>query len=85
MFSLDKAYLGIVPITETISNCACLAKREAVDASTSPKEHFRHLTQSHPVLKKYSPRLILALLIFCRVALLHLLKKIRLTGLTATG
>ncbi|MFT6909840.1 MAG: flavin-dependent dehydrogenase [Oleiphilaceae bacterium] len=52
MFSLDKAYLGIVPITETMSNCACLAKREAVDASTSPDEYFRHLTQSHPVLKK---------------------------------
>ncbi|MFT6138825.1 MAG: flavin-dependent dehydrogenase [Psychromonas sp.] len=52
MFSLDKAYLGIVPITETLSNCACLAKREAVDAATSPEEYFRHLTQSHPVLKK---------------------------------
>jgi flavin-dependent dehydrogenase len=52
MFSLDKAYLGIVPITETMSNCACLAKREAVDASTSPNEYFQHLTQSHPVLKK---------------------------------
>lgn len=52
MFSLDKAYLGIVPISETISNCSCLAKREAVDAATSPNEYFQHLTQSHPVLKK---------------------------------
>ncbi len=52
MFSLDNAYLGIVPVSETISNCSCLAKRKAVDAATSPNDYFWHLTRSHSVLKE---------------------------------
>lgn len=52
MFSLNQAYLGLVAISDEISNCACLIKREAVINHHSPADYFYELISSHPILKR---------------------------------
>ncbi len=47
MFSLPNAYLGIVPISETMSNCACLMKSNGVDL----KNQFYGMVAQHKQLR----------------------------------
>lgn len=51
MFSLENAYLGIVPISDEISNCACLAKQDAVEKFGSAGDYFNQIIRSNYLLK----------------------------------
>jgi flavin-dependent dehydrogenase len=43
MYSLPNAYLGMIPISKTVSNCACLIKQTLADKTISGKEVFYNL------------------------------------------
>lgn len=47
MYSLKNAYLGIVPISNQTSNCACLIKKEEIEKSGSCKNYFANLLDQH--------------------------------------
>lgn len=51
MYSLKHAYLGIVAVSDTMSNCACLIKRDALHQQP-PGDYFSDLVNSHPKLKQ---------------------------------
>lgn len=43
MYSMQNAYLGIVPISNETSNCACLIRPRTIDKNTSGKDLFYNL------------------------------------------
>jgi flavin-dependent dehydrogenase len=47
MYSLKHAYLGIVPVSDVTSNCACLIKRSALEKFDSIKAFFKHTISSN--------------------------------------
>jgi flavin-dependent dehydrogenase len=51
MYSMKDAYYGIVPISDQISNCACLIKRELIEKIGSCKEFFYQLLTKNQTLK----------------------------------
>lgn len=56
MFSLPNAYLGIVPISDTISNCTCLIKNN-IHHQEPPEILFKRLIQNNKQLKNIFPNL----------------------------
>jgi flavin-dependent dehydrogenase len=51
MYSQPGTYFGIVPISDTTSNCACLAKRDVVEKIGSCKQFFYHLVENNQTLQ----------------------------------
>lgn len=51
MYSLNNAYLGIVPISKNISNCACLLKSKALDNDKSTKNFLKQIIESYTQLQ----------------------------------
>lgn len=60
MYSQKEAYLGIVPISADVSNCACLVKRESVERFGTGKDFFRQLLATTPILRENFQNLDLA-------------------------
>lgn len=53
MHSHAGAYFGIVPISENLSNVACLVKREAIEKAGSCRAFWDHLVESYPLLRPF--------------------------------
>jgi flavin-dependent dehydrogenase len=51
MYSEHGAYFGIVPVSDNMSNCTCLAKREVVEKAGSGKDFILHLLEKTPSLQ----------------------------------
>lgn len=54
MYSAKDIYLGIIPISSTTSNIACLVKNKLMEKMNSCSILFRELMNSHPGLKQLS-------------------------------
>jgi flavin-dependent dehydrogenase len=51
MYSQHGAYFGIVPVSDEISNCTCLAKRAVVEKAGSGKDFIFRLLEKTPSLQ----------------------------------
>jgi flavin-dependent dehydrogenase len=51
MYSQHGAYFGIVPVSDKISNCTCLAKRTVVEKAGSGKDFIYRLLEKIPSLQ----------------------------------
>lgn len=59
MHSHEGAYFGIVPISENLSNFACLVKRNVIEKAGSCHTFFEHLMATHSSLQPFSSHLSL--------------------------